>query len=130
MPTFVSRVEFPSTAAKLIVPPEPAVIVVGAETVSLSVKLMPEAVSPHSATTVVSPLYVCAPVVSTFEQLIWAAPAEILPTPVTSPPKLTVAAVMLPTPVIVVENAAENGRSEVIDQILNPEDGGLKVIIR
>ena len=29
-----------------------------------------------------------------------------------------------------VENAAENGRSEVIDQILNPEDGGLKVIIR
>ena len=29
-----------------------------------------------------------------------------------------------------VENAAANGRSEVIDQILNPEDGGLKVIIR
>lgn len=29
-----------------------------------------------------------------------------------------------------VENAAANGRSELIDQILNPEDGGLKVIIR
>ncbi|MBO4266122.1 MAG: hypothetical protein J5910_02930 [Lachnospiraceae bacterium] len=29
-----------------------------------------------------------------------------------------------------VENAAANGRSDVIDQILNPEDGGLKVIIR
>ena len=27
-------------------------------------------------------------------------------------------------------NAAENGRSDVIDQILNPEDGNLKVIIR
>ncbi|MBR2530376.1 MAG: hypothetical protein IKE35_05040 [Lachnospiraceae bacterium] len=29
-----------------------------------------------------------------------------------------------------VENAAKNGRSEVIDQILNPEDGNFKVIIR
>ena len=29
-----------------------------------------------------------------------------------------------------VENAAENGRSDVIDQILNPEDGGMKVVIR
>ena len=27
-------------------------------------------------------------------------------------------------------NAAENGRSEIIDQILNPEDGNLKVIIQ
>ena len=27
-------------------------------------------------------------------------------------------------------NAAENGRSDVIDQILNPDDGNLKVIIR
>ena len=29
-----------------------------------------------------------------------------------------------------VEKAAENGRSDVIDQILNPEDGNLKVIIK
>ena len=29
-----------------------------------------------------------------------------------------------------VEKAAESGRSELIDQILNPEDGNLKVIIR
>ncbi len=29
-----------------------------------------------------------------------------------------------------VENAAQNGRSEVIDQILNPEDGSFKVIIK
>ena len=29
-----------------------------------------------------------------------------------------------------VENAAQNNRSEIIDQILNPEDGNLKVIIR
>ncbi len=29
-----------------------------------------------------------------------------------------------------VEQAAENGRSDVIDQILNPEDGNLKVIIK
>lgn len=29
-----------------------------------------------------------------------------------------------------VEKAAENNRSEIIDQILNPEDGNLKVIIR
>ena len=26
--------------------------------------------------------------------------------------------------------AAQNGRSEIIDQILNPEDGSLKVIIQ
>ena len=61
LPTFVSRVEVPSTAAKLIVSPVSVVIVVGAETVSLSAKLMSEAVSPHAAPTVVSPLYVCAP---------------------------------------------------------------------
>lgn len=29
-----------------------------------------------------------------------------------------------------VEQAAESGRSEIIDQILNPEDGGLKVVIK
>ena len=29
-----------------------------------------------------------------------------------------------------VEQAAENNRSEIIDQILNPEEGGLKVIIK
>ena len=29
-----------------------------------------------------------------------------------------------------VEKAAETGRSDVIDQILNPEDGNLKVIIK
>ena len=29
-----------------------------------------------------------------------------------------------------VENAAQNGRSEIIDQILNPEEGNLKVIIK
>ena len=29
-----------------------------------------------------------------------------------------------------VEKAAENNRSEIIDQILNPEEGNLRVIIK
>ena len=73
-PTFVSSVEVPVIAAKLILSPEAVVIVVGAETVSVFPKFTLPAVIPHSAPTVVSPLYVCTPEVEIEEQLIFVVP--------------------------------------------------------